>query len=143
MSMDLEKLLEKLKESVERVEQMRIRLYSISWIDDYNGRPGTERYVYGIKLSRNDSEELLDLITRVLRIVHDDPNIYADFVAVTEDSIYVQWHADAINPYGNPVGTTYRYEKLDDVLRKFKKIESELPENKELLKKLKDLVNNI
>ncbi|MEM1694855.1 MAG: hypothetical protein QXL19_10580 [Ignisphaera sp.] len=146
MSMDLEKLLEKLKESVERVEQieqMRIRLYSISWIDDYNGRPGVERYVYGIKITREDNEELLNLVTKILQVVHDDPYIRADFIAITNDGIYVQWHADAYNQFGSPVGTTYRYEKLDNVIEKFKAIESSLPGKDELIKKLKDLVNTI
>ncbi|MEM1687259.1 MAG: hypothetical protein QXH21_08920 [Ignisphaera sp.] len=139
----IKSLMEELKKYVENVEQMRIRLYSISWIDDYNGRSGNEKYIYGIKITRNDNEELLNLVTKILQVVHDDPYIRADFIAITKDAIYVQWHADAYNQFGSPVGTTYRYEKLDNVIEKFKAIESSLPGKDELIKKLKDLVNTI
>lgn len=139
----INKLKNELEKGLSKVEPSRIKLFAQSWLDDYNGRPGRETYVYGIKITRNDNEELLNLVTKMLRIVHNDMYIHADFIAITEDGIYIQWHADAVNSFGNYVGTEYRYEKLDDVLRKFKKIESNLPEREELMKKLKDLINNI
>lgn len=139
----IKSLMEELKKYVENVEQMRIRLYRQNWLDDYNGRPGVEKYVYGIKITRDDNEELLNLVTKILKIVHNDPYIRADFIAVTSDSIYVQWHADTINPYGSYVGTEYSYEELSHVIEKFKRIESSLPEKEKLLMKLKDLVNTI
>ncbi|MEM2389059.1 MAG: hypothetical protein QW215_02355 [Ignisphaera sp.] len=133
-------MLEKLKNSVERVEQMRIRLYQQNWLDNYNGRPGKAVYVFGIKIT---NAELIGLLTRLLQIIHDDPEISVDFVAITKDKVYVQYHADVINPFGNYVGTEHCYDDLDSVINKFKMIESELPEKDELLKKFKDLVNSI
>ncbi|MEM1876885.1 MAG: hypothetical protein QXH21_08900 [Ignisphaera sp.] len=135
----VEKLKNEIGERLNKAEQMKIRLYKVSSIDNYNGKRGREMYVYGIKVT---NEELLNLVTRILRVVHDDPNINVDFIAVADD-VYVQWHVDTYNEYGNYIGTTHSYEKLDDVLRKFKKIESNLPEREELIKKFKDLVNNI
>ncbi|MEM2262309.1 MAG: hypothetical protein QXK24_07650 [Ignisphaera sp.] len=136
-------LLEKLKNNVERVERMRIRLYQQNWLDNYNGRPGRALYVYGVKISYKDNAELIGLLTRLLQIIHDNPQKSVDFVAITKDKVYIQYHTNVINPYGIVVGTEHCYDDLDSVINKFKMIESELPDEKELLKKFKEVVNNI
>ncbi|MEM2863610.1 MAG: hypothetical protein QXW20_08885 [Ignisphaera sp.] len=104
-------------------------------------RLGVEKFVYGIKITRDDEEELLNLLTKMLRIVYDYSNIYVDFVAITSDNIYIQWHFNAVDPCGNTIGTTYRYEKLDELIRKFKEIK--LPQRNELIHRLKEIVNSI
>ncbi|MEM2863613.1 MAG: hypothetical protein QXW20_08900 [Ignisphaera sp.] len=71
---------------LEKIEKMRIRLIKQSWIDNYNGRSGRELITYGIKIT---DEELLSIITRVLRILHNDDHARADFIAVTKEGVFV------------------------------------------------------
>ncbi|MEM1694856.1 MAG: hypothetical protein QXL19_10585 [Ignisphaera sp.] len=135
----LEEIMNEMKEGVEEIELEEIELFAQSWWDEN----AEEEYIHGIMIKREDNEELLELISKMLKVIHDDQYISADFIAITKDAIYVQWHTRVYGPFGY-VGTDYAYEELDSVIERFMKfVESELPKKEELLMKLKDLVNSI
>ncbi len=128
-------MLEELKKEVERVEKTRVRLYSISWIDMFNGRRGEERYVEGVKITDG---KLLNILADAIDIIHGKSGTRVDFVVVTDKDIIVQWHRDAYNPYGSYVGTTYSYMSLREIIRRLREVKT--PNAEELINRLKDAV---
>lgn len=134
------KVFEEVKKDIDKIEKFRVKLYWQNWLDNYNGKPRYEKTVYGIKIENSD---LLDIITRMLRIVHDNDNIVVDYIVITNDNCYVQWRSDIYNDYGNYVGTEYRYEELSKIIKKLKDISTKMPNTSELIAKLKAIVNEL
>lgn len=131
------KLAETLKREVEEVEKKRIKLREIRFIDMYNGRPWTYYYVYGMKI---EDKELCETIARMLDIIHDDCCHSVEFIAITKNGVYVQYVVPRYNQYGSWVGDDEGYEKLNTIIEMFREKVAEIPEKRELLEKLKSLL---
>ena len=66
---NLEKIKEIMKQSLEEVDEIGIKaheLYSISWLDDYNGKEPATFIVYGYEIKDNELRELLEEAAKVV-----------------------------------------------------------------------------
>lgn len=136
----VKRLAEEIEKEVSELRKWRIQLCRQSWIDMYNGRNEVCEYKYGIKIK---DKELSKAIAEILDIVYNDCCHSVDFIAITTDGVYVKYAIDRRNPYGSYVGSDLRYERLDYILDRFKKKIAETPEKKELLTKLRILLEKI
>ena len=98
-----------------------IRLESIGWLDDYNGRSPSITAVHGVPLSDISGE-----IQELANIVYDGECVIDGIYATVEQGIVIQFCRDAYNQYGNYVGTEKWWTKLttltDMAKRKIKKL---------------------